>query len=149
MCVDAYVRFEPRSLFIGARWETHDELSIKNLDRDVVRTLELSVCPLPMLAIHLSLAWLTDRRCRKCGCTWERPCLGGCAWAAVDLCTACEDDEPPIWNCACGEFVEGYGHCPRCHHEPPWGSPYDHDNPGEGEGDGAELKEWRNGELWT
>lgn len=27
--------------------------------------------------------------CRECGCTDERACLGGCAWAEPDLCSAC------------------------------------------------------------
>lgn len=27
--------------------------------------------------------------CRECGCSHEDACEGGCAWAEVDLCTAC------------------------------------------------------------
>lgn len=29
--------------------------------------------------------------CRKCGCTWEDPCPGGCAWAdgSETVCTEC------------------------------------------------------------
>jgi hypothetical protein len=29
------------------------------------------------------------RRCRKCGCTQERACPGGCSWVAWDLCSRC------------------------------------------------------------
>src|SRR5262245_60129417 len=29
------------------------------------------------------------RRCRICGCTDERPCVGGCFWVAADLCSNC------------------------------------------------------------
>lgn len=35
-----------------------------------------------------------DRACRVCGCTQFRACRpphGPCAWAADDLCTACEE----------------------------------------------------------
>ena len=30
-------------------------------------------------------------RCRWCGCTWTRPCLGGCSWgnAQETLCSEC------------------------------------------------------------
>jgi hypothetical protein len=27
--------------------------------------------------------------CRGCGCSYTRPCPGGCVWATVDLCSAC------------------------------------------------------------
>jgi hypothetical protein len=30
-----------------------------------------------------------EQRCRKCRCTAERACEGGCAWLYPDLCTAC------------------------------------------------------------
>lgn len=29
------------------------------------------------------------RRCRKCGCSNELACEGGCSWVAADLCSAC------------------------------------------------------------
>ncbi len=31
--------------------------------------------------------------CQVCGCTWDRACPGGCAWANAErtLCTACAD----------------------------------------------------------
>lgn len=29
------------------------------------------------------------RHCRKCGCTEEFACEGGCSWIAPDLCSAC------------------------------------------------------------
>lgn len=36
---------------------------------------------------------LADRRavrtCRRCGCTDDRACAGGCHWVADDLCSAC------------------------------------------------------------
>lgn len=28
-------------------------------------------------------------RCRKCGCTQERACPGGCHWVTSDLCSSC------------------------------------------------------------
>lgn len=41
------------------------------------------------------LAARTGWACRVCGCTPERACEGGCAWAAENLCT----------KCAAGSFV--------------------------------------------
>lgn len=31
-------------------------------------------------------------RCRVCGCTDDKACLGGCHWVEHDLCSACVDD---------------------------------------------------------
>jgi hypothetical protein len=30
-----------------------------------------------------------EPRCRICGCTYMRPCPGGCGWLEGDLCTVC------------------------------------------------------------
>jgi hypothetical protein len=30
-----------------------------------------------------------EPRCRICGCTYLRPCAGGCDWLEADLCTMC------------------------------------------------------------
>ncbi len=27
--------------------------------------------------------------CKRCGCTHENPCPGGCAWSLPDVCTRC------------------------------------------------------------
>jgi hypothetical protein len=27
--------------------------------------------------------------CKRCGCTQEKPCPGGCAWSLPDLCSKC------------------------------------------------------------
>lgn len=32
---------------------------------------------------------VSDHFCRACGCTEERACVGGCAWAMPFLCTRC------------------------------------------------------------
>lgn len=32
--------------------------------------------------------------CRRCGCTQNDACPGGCGWAAEDLCTACAKKPP-------------------------------------------------------
>ena len=32
-----------------------------------------------------------ERKCRKCGCTEDRACSGGCCWMAWDLCSACAE----------------------------------------------------------
>lgn len=29
------------------------------------------------------------RSCRRCGCTDDRACFGGCYWVAPDLCSVC------------------------------------------------------------
>lgn len=29
-------------------------------------------------------------KCRACGCTDDRACLGGCWWVEPDLCSACD-----------------------------------------------------------
>lgn len=34
----------------------------------------------------------TKRRCRRCGCTDEAACSGGCYWVASDLCSSCAGD---------------------------------------------------------
>jgi hypothetical protein len=32
---------------------------------------------------------MTERTCRKCGCTQNRECPDGCSWVEADLCSAC------------------------------------------------------------
>ena len=32
---------------------------------------------------------MTERKCRKCGCTDDRACNGGCYWVEEDLCSSC------------------------------------------------------------
>ena len=32
---------------------------------------------------------MAERRCRACGCTWNRACAGGCWWIQSDLCSSC------------------------------------------------------------
>lgn len=32
-------------------------------------------------------------KCRVCGCTDERACLGGCYWVEPELCSRCADKE--------------------------------------------------------
>lgn len=34
------------------------------------------------------------RACERCGCTQDRACAGGCAWAGPALCSACEVESP-------------------------------------------------------
>ncbi len=31
------------------------------------------------------------RRCRKCSCTDDHPCPGGCYWVSPDLCSNCNE----------------------------------------------------------
>jgi hypothetical protein len=42
--------------------------------------------------------WFTARGaemvCRKCGCTQEDACPGGCSWAAENLCSSCAPGKP-------------------------------------------------------
>jgi len=33
--------------------------------------------------------------CRKCGCTEDKACDGGCSWVEPDLCSACAEKTPP------------------------------------------------------
>jgi len=50
-----------------------------------------------LVAVHghegaTEVRWLDEapvRRCRVCGCTDDRACLGGCAWVSADLCSTC------------------------------------------------------------
>lgn len=35
---------------------------------------------------------MDERKCRKCGCTVDNPCFGGCYWVAQDLCSSCATD---------------------------------------------------------
>ncbi len=35
----------------------------------------------------------TERKCRKCGCTEEHACRGGCYWVQRDLCSTCAKPE--------------------------------------------------------
>lgn len=32
------------------------------------------------------------RHCRKCGCTDDRACEGGCYWVENDLCSRCAEE---------------------------------------------------------
>ena len=34
-------------------------------------------------------------RCKICGCTFDKPCSGGCAWKYPNLCSSCTEKEPP------------------------------------------------------
>jgi hypothetical protein len=34
----------------------------------------------------------TVRACRRCGCTDDDACPGGCAWVSADECSACRPD---------------------------------------------------------
>jgi hypothetical protein len=40
--------------------------------------------------------WFDQRaelqRCKKCGCTADNACDGGCEWVSFDLCSACCED---------------------------------------------------------
>ena len=42
--------------------------------------------------------------CGVCGCTDDRACVGGCAWADEDrmLCTACSASFGLVFRCPCG-----------------------------------------------
>lgn len=31
--------------------------------------------------------------CKRCGCTNEKPCPGGCAWSLPDVCTRCTTED--------------------------------------------------------
>ena len=42
--------------------------------------------------------------CVVCGCTWERPCVGGCAWASLKQLIRLNSDGPLCTTCA--EMVE-------------------------------------------
>lgn len=33
-----------------------------------------------------------NRKCKSCGCTNSRACMGGCWWAMPHLCSACVSD---------------------------------------------------------
>jgi hypothetical protein len=37
--------------------------------------------------------------CVVCGCTWERPCAGGCAWASLKQLIAVNSDGPLCTTC--------------------------------------------------
>lgn len=46
---------------------------------------------------------IEEPRCRVCGCTDERPCVGGCYWVADDLCSRCAaeiDGRRRLWMLA-------------------------------------------------
>lgn len=36
-----------------------------------------------------------EQACRKCGCTWNNACSGGCYWVEEDLCSECVEKEVP------------------------------------------------------
>lgn len=39
-----------------------------------------------------------ERKCRVCGCTYFRPCKGGCYWVEPNLCSCCgPDEEDGFW----------------------------------------------------
>jgi hypothetical protein len=49
------------------------------------------------LARHQRDEDLVDQACRKCGCTDDHACPGGCFWIADDLCSAC-GPRPMRWK---------------------------------------------------
>jgi protein gp37 len=57
--------------------------------------------------------------CRRCGCTQDHACPGGCSWIDGDLCSACEDLEDPterplnfirVGKRAAGRLLDGFEH---------------------------------------
>lgn len=40
------------------------------------------------------VVWLSEKKCRSCGCTWDNACIteyGPCWWLEEDLCSACSE----------------------------------------------------------
>lgn len=48
------------------------------------------------------------RKCRVCGCTDDRACVGGCFWVEEDLCSACQAKAEEAAKTA-QEIVDGVG----------------------------------------
>jgi hypothetical protein len=53
----------------------------------VTALLETMIGMMPMIAM--------SQKCRVCGCTNTGPCLGGCEWVSIDLCSRCEEGGKP------------------------------------------------------
>jgi hypothetical protein len=118
--------FKPQDLWVGVFWKREAvALDDGNGDSNFMhRRLDVWVCLLPMLPIHLTWERRVARRCRACGCTHDHACAGGCYWVESDLCSACdmrEDVSEAAWMCGCGHYEESDFHCSRCGGEPPWG----------------------------
>jgi hypothetical protein len=45
--------------------------------------------------------------CKRCGCTPERPCAGGCAWTLPDLCSRCLTPEEAAIDHAYASMIDG------------------------------------------
>lgn len=59
-------------------------------------TAEIHTCT-DLHSVKCWLAYLDSRRdlatCRRCGCTQDNACEGGCSWAEPDLCSSCVKTE--------------------------------------------------------
>lgn len=64
------------------------------------RTADLVVVDDSVYVQNITGDWPPEepRRCRRCGCTDDQACEGGCWWVEPDLCSACQD---------VGELLEG------------------------------------------
>jgi hypothetical protein len=56
--------------------------------RDVEAEVVLAVY-LRDLLVDMGQAGVYEQRCRECGCTERRACVGGCEWVEHDICSAC------------------------------------------------------------
>lgn len=56
--------------------------------------------------VREKLRLTTIRSCRLCGCTDERACPGGCAWAFDDVCTSCIGHTPASWAAFRGDSLD-------------------------------------------
>ena len=80
----------PHGVIVPTSWrEEEDE---EDLERDLV-TLDFALREQLPAAIRSQLqdldilSWSTV--CRRCGCTDDSACAGGCRWVELDLCSAC------------------------------------------------------------
>ena len=62
-----------------------DELSPAN----VVERLTKAAADAPTIRPNGTFVWAAVGQCRRCGCTEQFPCLGGCVWAEPNLCSRC------------------------------------------------------------
>lgn len=87
-------RFPPEAIAAVRRWERAEHEATRLLADAIPIDADLYDAP--------DLAALGIRACRKCGCTTESGCAGGCWWVEADLCSGCA---PPRltaeqWNAA-------------------------------------------------
>lgn len=56
---------------------------------EAIERLERAAAQAPTVRPDGKFIWTGRGVCRRCGCTDDRACRGGCIWIEPDLCSRC------------------------------------------------------------